>query len=120
MTTTSWISLLVFAIGCAIAAVGIGLYEAWWTAAFAIGGALVGLFGPRLTSPTRPIAMGTAASGAALLAGMSVFFLFGSFMRGGAAWFLAAVGSIVAAIVLALVVRRLLRASAKPRDIREP
>jgi hypothetical protein len=120
MTNTHWISLTVFAIGCAITVVGIGLYEAWWTAAFAIGGALVGLFGWRLTSPTHPIAIGTTASGAALLGGMSVFFLFGSMVGGGSAWFVAAIGSIVAAVVLAFVVRRLLRATSKPRDTREP
>lgn len=117
MTTTSWISLAVFATGCAITTVGVGLYEAWWTIAFAIGGALVGLFGPRLTSPARPIAIGTAASGVALLAGMSVFFLFGASMRGGVPWFVAAVASIVGAIVLAFVVRRLLRASSDSHDI---
>ena len=117
MTTTQWVSLLVFATGCAISVVGIGLYEAWWTAAFAIGGALVGLFGPRLTTPARPIAIGTAASSAALLGGMGAFFLFGSLMRGGTPWFLAAIGSIAAAIVLVVVVRRLLKASAQARDI---
>jgi hypothetical protein len=119
MTRTSWISVLVFATGCALTVVGIGLYQAWWTAAFSIGGALVGVFGLRLHSPTRPIAIGAAASGAALLAGMSVFFLFGSLMRGGIPWFLAGVGSIATAIVLAVVVRRLLKAPARPRDIAE-
>ena len=116
MTRTSWISLLVFATGCAITVVGIGLYEAWWTAAFLIG-SFVGVLGLRLRSPGRPVAIGAAASGTALLAGMSVFFLFGSLMRGGIPWFLAGVGSIAAAVVLAVVVRRLLRASAQTRDL---
>jgi hypothetical protein len=114
MTPTNWASLLVFGTGCAIAAVGIGLYEAWWTAAFAIGGALVGVFGPRMSSPARPLAIGASASGAALLAGMSIFLLFGSLTPGGIPWLLAAVGSIVAAVILVLV-RRLLKRSAQPR-----
>jgi hypothetical protein len=119
MTTTRWVSLLVFAVGCGITSIGVGLYEAWWTIAFAIGGALVGLFGPRLTSPARPLAIGTAASGAALLAGMSVFFLFGGVTWGGTPWLLAGFGSMVAATVLALVVRRLLKPSGQAHDIRE-
>ena len=117
MTRTSWISLLVFATGCALTVVGIGLYEAWWTAAFSIGGGLVGVFGFRLRSPARPLAIGAAASGAALLAGMSVFLLLGSLMGGGIPWLLAGVCSIAGAIVLAVVVRRLLRASVRPREV---
>ncbi|HEY4228066.1 MAG TPA: hypothetical protein VGM49_06990 [Candidatus Limnocylindrales bacterium] len=117
MTRTSWVSVLVYATGCAIAVVGIGIYEAWWTAAFAIGGALVGLAGLRLTSPARPVAIGAAASGAALLGGMSVFLFFGTLLGGGSPWFLAAVGSVLTAIVLLFVVRRLLMASAGPHDL---
>lgn len=118
MSTARIVSLVVFTAGCAIAAIGIGVYEAWWTAAFAIGGALVALSGPRLSSPARSIAVGVAASSSVLLAGMSVFFLYGS-MWGGAGWLFAAVGSIVTGIMLALVVRRLLTATSTPRDIRE-
>jgi hypothetical protein len=117
MTTTNWASLHVFATGCVLAVVGIGLYEAWWTAAFAVGGALVGLCGPRMSSPVRAVGIGAAASGAALLAGTSIFFLFGSLMRGGLPWLLAALGSIVAAVILVFVVRRLLRPSGPTRDI---
>jgi hypothetical protein len=115
MTTTRWTSLAAFAAGCAVTVVGIGLYESWWTAAFAIGGAVVGVIGPRLTAAERPVAIGIAASGAALAGGISAFLLFGSAIGGGAAWFLAGVGSIAGAIVLGTVARRLLRAS--PRDI---
>jgi hypothetical protein len=117
MTRTSSVSVLVYATGCAIAVVGIGIYEAWWTAAFAIGGALVGLVGLRPSSPARPVAIGAAASGAALLGGMSLFLLFGSLIGGGTPWFLGAVGSVLSAIVLVFVVRRLLLASAGPHDI---
>ena len=118
MSTTRLVGLVVFLVGCAIAAIGIAVYEAWWTAAFAIGGALVALSGQRLSSPARSIAVGVAASSAVLLAGMSALFLYGS-MRGGAAWLLAAVGSILTGIVLALLVRRLLVRPGASRDIRE-
>jgi hypothetical protein len=117
MTTTRWLSLVLFAAGCAIAAIGIAVYEAWWTAAFAIGGAVVALSSPRLSSPARSIAVAGAASGAALLAGMSVFFLYGSMWVAGTTWLMAALGSIAAAIVLALLARRLLVDPAGRRDI---
>jgi hypothetical protein len=116
MTTAARVSLVLFAVGCAITAIGVGLYEAWWTIAFAVGGALVGAVGPRLTSPGRSIAIGTTASGAALLIGMSAFFLFGTSISGSLAWLAAAVGSILGAIVLVLVARRLLTAPARPND----
>lgn len=109
-----------YATGIGIAVVGIDLYEAWWTAAFAIGGALVGLVGFRHRSPTRPLAIGMAASGAALLGGMSLFLLYGSFLGGGMPWLLSAVGAVLAAIALLFVARRLLRPSAEPREIPEP
>ncbi len=115
MTPTKLIGLVVFAAGWAIAAIGIAVYEAWWTAAFAIGGSVVALSAPRLSSPVRSIAVGGAASSAVLLAGMSVFFLYGS-MWGGTTWLAAAGGSIVTAFVLVLLVRRLLAGPAEPRD----
>jgi hypothetical protein len=108
----------VYALGLAIALVGVGLYEAWWTAAFAIGGTVVGLVGLRHASPTRPLAVGVTTSIAALLGGLSPFLFLGGVMGGGTPWFLAAVGSVVGAVLLVFVARRLLRPNTAPRDIR--
>jgi hypothetical protein len=105
---TSPVGLVAPIAGCAIAVVGLGLYQAWWTVVFAIGGFAVALLTQRQMAPARSIAIGSAVSGAILLAGMSLFLLYGS-LFGESLWLVASVGSIVAAILLLLVARRLLR-----------
>jgi hypothetical protein len=123
---TELVRFVALAAGSAVAVIGIAVYEAWWTAAFALGGAAVAVLAPRVLTRARSIAVGTVVSGAILLAGMSVFFLYGS-MRAparpcedcadaGAMWLAAAFGSIVIAVLLVLLVRRLLAAPAEPHD----
>lgn len=92
--------------GLAIAAIGLGVYQAWWTIAFAIGGVAVDVFERRGRSGPRSIATGAAVTGAALCAGMGVFALYGS-AWGGAIWFAAAFALLATSIVLLLVARRL-------------
>jgi apolipoprotein N-acyltransferase len=95
-------------VGCAVTVVGLAAYQAWWTVVFAIGGLAVAFLSERDVAPARSMAIGLAIGGSILLAGMSVFFLFGSGW-GGTPWFVASIASIVTAIILGFLARRLLR-----------
>jgi DNA-binding CsgD family transcriptional regulator len=101
------VALVAVFTGCAVAVIGMGVYQAWWTAAFLIGGVAVAMLSQRRMASTRLVAIGSAIAGSALFGGMSIFLLYGSAF-GGTPWFVAAVASIVSAVLLALVARRLL------------
>jgi hypothetical protein len=116
----SAVGLVAVIAGCAVAVVGLGAYQAWWTVVFAIGGFAVLLLTQQQMAPARSIAIGSAIAGSILLAGMSLFLLYGS-LRGparpceacddtGTMWLVASIASIVTAILLLLVARRLVRA----------
>jgi hypothetical protein len=105
---TSPVGLVALVAGCAISVVGLGAYQAWWTVVFAIGGFAVALLTQRQVAPGRSIAIGSAIAGSLLLAGMSLFLLYGSGW-GGTPWLVASVASIVVAILLLVFARRLLR-----------
>lgn len=102
--------------GCAIAVVGLGAYQAWWTIAIAIGGFAVFSLTQHQTTPARALAIGSAVAGSILLAGMSLFLLYGS-LFGGVPWFAASIASVVTAVLLVLYARRLFR-HRQPRDSR--
>lgn len=111
------VGLLAAIAGCAVTVVGLGAYQAWWSVVFAIGGLAVAFLAERQVAPGRSFAIASALTGSILLAGMSIFLLYGSGW-GGVPWFAAAVGSIATAILLGVVARRLLR-QPPPRDIPE-
>lgn len=104
---TSPIGLAALVVGCATALIGLGAYQAWWTIAFALGGFVIALQTQQAVPATRSIVIGAAAGGSALLAGMSLFLLYGSGF-GGALWLVAAIASGLLSILL-LVVGWLLR-----------
>jgi hypothetical protein len=90
--------------GFTVALLGVGVYQAWWTTAFALGGLAVAL-APRQMAPGRAIALGAAITGAGLLGGMGLFLLYGA-MFGASWWLIASIASLVAAVTLALVAWR--------------
>jgi hypothetical protein len=108
------VGLIALAVGCVVAVAAIVTYEAWWTIAFAFGGAAVAIFERRGHSPSRSVASGVAIGGALVLAGMALFLLYGSLVGGGAKWFVASVASAVVAVLLVIVVwrRRVVRPAA--------
>ena len=117
---SSRIGLVAFFAGLAIAIIGLGAYQAWWTIAFAFGGVAVALLSSRGMAAGRLIGVGAGLTVAVLLAGMSVFLLYGSGW-GGPPWLAASIGSILISTLLILLARRLYRgapiATADPRDI---
>ena len=104
----SIVGLGALVVGFGITILGLGLYQAWWTIAFSVGGVAIALLSGPGMAAGRLVAIGAALTFAALLAGMSVFLLFGSGW-GGLPWLVAAIGSIVLAVLLAVVARRLYR-----------
>lgn len=95
--------------GCAVAVVGLGAYQAWWTIIFALGGFAVFLLTERRASPARAMLIGSAIAGSALLFGMGLFLLYGSSFGGGTPWLVGSISSIVSAVLLLVVARRLMR-----------
>lgn len=106
------VGLVAVLAGCAATVIGM-VYEAWWTIAFLIGGVAVGLLAQRQMASARLVAIGATISGSALLAGMSIFLLYGSTF-GGTPWLVAAIASIGSAAILLVVARRLLRRRPAP------
>ena len=106
--TISPVGLVALIAGCAVAVVGLGAYQAWWTIAFAIGGVAVALLSQRQLASARSIAIGSAITGSLLLTGMSIFLLFGT-RFGSTVWLVASLASIVTTIMLLVFARRLLR-----------
>jgi hypothetical protein len=113
----SAVRLVALVAGFCVALFGVGVYQAWWTTAFALGGLSVALM-PAHVGPVRGIAIGAAITGAGLLGGMSLFLLYGA-LWGATWWLLASVASVLAAIALALLAWRL-RRGAVSRDIHQP
>jgi hypothetical protein len=105
--------LVALVAGFVVALFGVGVYEAWWTTAFAAGGLAVAL-APREMASRRSIVFGAAITGAALLGGMSLFLLYGAAF-GAAWWLIASIASLLAATALALLAWRIGRATS--RDI---
>ena len=100
------VGVMALAIGTVIAVAAILRYQAWWSIAFAIGGAAVAIFERRGNASSRSIVMGLAIGGTVVLAGMAAFFLGGSLMGGGTSWFAAGMGCLVGAVLLIVAVRR--------------
>ena len=100
------VGLIALAVGCVVAVAAILTYEAWWTVAFAVGGAVVAILERRGHAASRSIASGVAIGGAIILAGMALFFLYGSVSGGGVRWFAASAGLAVVAVLLVIVVGR--------------
>jgi hypothetical protein len=100
------VGLMALAVGCLVTVAAILTYEAWWTIAFAVGGAAIAIFERRGHTPSRSLAVGVAIGGAVVLGGMALFLLYGSVSGGGAKWFAASVVSTVVAVLLILVARR--------------
>jgi hypothetical protein len=119
---SSWASrfgVAVALLGCGITVLGLGMYQAWWAIAFAIGGVAVSFWAQRQGQVLRPLVAGVSIIGALLLLGMGMFLLYGG-MSGPAVpciecpdtqwqWFAASAGSIVVALLLVAFARRLLR-----------
>ena len=99
------VGLIVLAAGF-VAGYGVGKYEAWWTIAIALGGAVVAIQESRGRSAGRAVAAGAGFTAASLLAGMALFLLFGSLMGGGTSWFAASAASLVTSIALLSLLRR--------------
>jgi hypothetical protein len=101
----SAVRVLALVVGVGLALFGVGVYQAWWAIAFAVGGLSVALL-PSHVGPVRGLAFGAAIAAAGVLGGMSLFLLYGA-MWGGTWWLLAAIGSLVSAAALVLVASRL-------------
>ena len=112
----STVRLVTLVAGFGVALFGVGIYQAWWTTAFALGGLSVALM-PAQVPPVRGIAFGAAITGAGLLSGMSLFLLYGALV-GATWWLLASMVSLLAAAALALLASRL-RRGAVSSDIAE-
>lgn len=110
----SRVRLVALVVGFGVSLFGVGVYQAWWMTAFALGGLSVALM-PAEAPPVRGLMFGAAVTGAGLLAGMSIFLLYGA-MWGATWWLLASVASVLAAVALALLASRL-RRGAVTRDM---
>jgi hypothetical protein len=99
------IRLVALIAGIAVAVVGVGVYQAWWTTAFAVGGLAVAI-SPSHLSAGRSIVFGVAIAGAGVLGGMSLFFLYGA-LWGATWWLVATIAAFFAAVALALLASRL-------------
>ncbi|HJP87448.1 MAG TPA: hypothetical protein VJ850_00210 [Candidatus Limnocylindrales bacterium] len=67
------VGAIAFAVGCALAVAGLGLYQAWWTIVFPIGGFVAYAIGRDGAAPGRTIALGAGVAGALALGGMGLF-----------------------------------------------
>jgi DNA-binding CsgD family transcriptional regulator len=105
--TLSRIGLTALIAGSAVTVIGLGFYQAWWTVPFVIGGFIVALLTLGRVSPGRSVAIGSAIIGSLILAGMSLFLFFVT--RLSMTFLVASLVSIVLAIALLLLLRRLLR-----------
>lgn len=110
------VGLLVLAAGCAVAAIGLLAYQAWWTIAFAVGGVAAAILGRGRSNPTRTLGVGLEFSGSGLLAILGVFLVYGSQYASarpcdectdpGPTWLAAGLGSIGLAVFLAILAVR--------------
>ena len=121
MNDTLRLGRIAFAAGVTLTAIGIGVYQAWWTIVFAIGGTVIALAVAQSRSATRSIGIGSAVIGGAIAAGTGLFLLYGSTFTGrrpcddcadvAPLWVASGVGSILLALVLVAVAWRLSRRS---------
>jgi hypothetical protein len=123
-TPAARFGLAVALVGCVAAVYGLGVYQAWWTIAFAIGGVAVGFWAQRDDAILRPLVAGISFVGALLLVGVGLFLLYG-WMVGPARpcpecadtrwqWLAASAASIVVAMTFVAFSRLLLRRRATP------
>lgn len=113
------VGTLAIAIGFALGAIGLGVFQAWWAAAFAVGGVVVDRVVRREGSVGTAIGAGLAVSASLVLGALGLFLVsMSQFARGrpglpegnGLDLLVSGIGAlVVAALGLALIVRHVRR-----------
>jgi hypothetical protein len=65
--------VLAIVVGCAVAVAGLGLYQAWWTVVFPIGGAIVAILERRGVRAVEAVVVGAATASALAMGGIGAF-----------------------------------------------